>query len=245
MKNYSLIYLLCISLLFISCSPKIRVSASKSLPSLDADIPIAILGVPVEVPADADIVGTIKIGDNGLSVNCSYDAVISLASEQARSMGGNIVKLTEHKLPSAMGSSCHRIKAIVLFADNVERYMEDQSPDIDSLLLDEGVAVVHFYRSGGPGALVGYDVRVDDEVICRISNNSKESVKVKALGNTKFWASTESRDEVQINLQPGRHYYVRCGVDMGIVVGRPSLTLVDNITGEMESENIAVKTKIK
>jgi hypothetical protein len=53
-------------------------------------------------------------------------------------------------------------------------------------------------------------------------------------GKTFITAKTESRTGVTIEVEPGKTYYVRLRIGMGIVAGRPHLTLVDEEKGAKE-----------
>lgn len=57
-------------------------------------------------------IGIFEIKDGGLTYDCDYDKVKSLAKKKARKFGGNSVKILEHKLPDNW-STCHRIKFAV------------------------------------------------------------------------------------------------------------------------------------
>jgi hypothetical protein len=81
---------------------------------------------------------------------------------------------------------------------------------------------------------VSYDLRLDDTVVCRVNNKFKKTIKIRKYGHTTLWAKTETKDELPINIQPGREYYIRCAVTMGAFVGHPSLELVDTNTGRTE-----------
>ncbi len=104
-------------------------------------------------------------------------------------------------------------------------------------------ALLHIYRFGGAGALVGYDIHLGDEVICRAKNKWKTTIEIRKYGHNMIWATTESKIELPINIEMGREYYVRCGIKMGIAVGRPTLDLVDNTTGKFEFDSIVSKNK--
>jgi hypothetical protein len=56
-----------------------------------------------------------------------------------------------------------------------------------------------------------------------------------------LWAKTETREEIPINIELGREYYVRCSVRMGAFVGRPQLELVDPQFGKYEFDKIPWK----
>ena len=98
-----------------SCSPTINSKLFMDRGILPSEETVVVYKVNEPVPNGADTIGTLKIGDSGFTSNCSYDTVIGIAKSEARWMGGNIVKLTEHKPPMPSGSSCHRIKADVLY----------------------------------------------------------------------------------------------------------------------------------
>ena len=104
---------------------------------------------------------------------------------------------------------------------------------------DWDYALLHVYRPGSlKGAVIGYDVHLGDELIGRVKNKWKTTVEVRDFGQSTVWARTESKTEIPINLERGREYYVRCGVKMGIAVGRPSLELVSKRTGKPEFDAI-------
>ena len=49
-----------------------------------------------------------------------------------------------------------------------------------------------------------------------------------------FWGITEARDSVEINMQKGEEYFVRCAITIGIEVGRPELNFTPNHIGAEE-----------
>jgi hypothetical protein len=68
-----------------------------------------------------DIIGEITMKDGSLALMCDYDLVVQEAIDQAKIMGGNILRIYEHKKPDFM-STCHRIKAKVLRVKEAWRY---------------------------------------------------------------------------------------------------------------------------
>lgn len=233
MKQFS--YLL-ILYFFTACGPKVNTTFTKNYAPLDYREEVLVLDVQAPIPDNADNLGTIKIGDTGFSTDCDWNAVIEKAKLEARKVGGNIIKIIEHKPPTTMGSSCHRITAYVLRLDNIENYIASEVPG--DVVLDMDYALLHIYRFGGAGALVGYDIHLGDSVICRAKNKWKTTIMIKKDGYNTIWAKTESKVEVPINIQMGHEYYIRCGIKMGFAVGRPTLDLVDNRTGKPEFDSI-------
>jgi hypothetical protein len=227
--------ILWVLLMLASCSPKVSKTITKSYAPLDFQEEVLVLDRGTPIPDGAEIMGTIKIGDSGFTVECDYRTVIETAKIEARKVGGNAIKVTEHKPPSG-GSSCHRIKVAVLLIENTEELWAaikkaDEAADWDYALL-------HFFRFSGAGQLVGYDIHLGNVVICRARNNWKTTVEIRIFGRNTLWASTEAKTEIPINIEPGREYYIRCGLGYGIMVGRPTLQLVDKNTGKAEFASI-------
>ena len=223
-----------------SCNPKISTSLDKNYPPLDYKQEVVVIGLDQPVPDGAEILGQIKVGDNGFTTNCSYDAVIEKAKLEARKAGGNAIKITGHKFPSAMGSSCHRIKAEILRINNIEKLASQEE---DEVLKNVDYAILQVYRYSGMGALVNYDLYLGDSVICRIKNNFKTTLHIKKEGLNTLWAKTEAKVEIPVNLKYGKEYYLRCSVKMGAFVGRPKLELVDSKIGKEEFESFKAKNQ--
>lgn len=241
MKKSSILLIGCTFVLFSSCAPKISTAISKSYATLDFREEVNVLGLAEDVPANSEELGVIKIGDTGFSTNCDWDVVIDKAKTEARKVGGNAIKITEHIPPSVFGSSCHRITAKILKVDSTENIARSFS--VDSTLLDADYALLHVYRHSGAGALVGYDLYLGDTVICRVSNNWKKTIKIKKDGLNTLWAKTEVKKEIPVNIKFGNEYYIRCSVTMGAFVGQPKIEIVDNQTGKAEYQSIRLKKK--
>ncbi|MDC7217994.1 MAG: hypothetical protein PQJ28_03120 [Spirochaetales bacterium] len=185
------------------------------------------------IPEAAIQLGEIKIGDTGFSTNCTWEVVIEKAKEEARKAGGNAIKITEHRPPSVMGSSCHRIKAAILKLEDPDNYQNQITEPIS----DDAFATLNVYRYSGAGALVNYDLHLGDSTICRVKNKFKTSIQITKEGMNTIWAKTESKAEIPIDIEMGRTYYIRCGIKIGFFVGQPSLELVDYSTGKNEFES--------
>lgn len=228
-----------IILLFAACSPKVTTKIAKSYPALSYDSEIAVLAVTQQQPDNAELLGELKIGDAGLSTKCTYEDAIAHAKLEARKIGGNMLKLTEHKLPSAIASSCHRISAKILrVPDNGEWLLVKEEE-----LLDVDYAIINVYRHGGMGSLIAYNINLGDSTICRVKNNYKTTIHIKKEGLNTLWAKTESKTELPINLVNGKQYYLKCGISMGAFVGRPTLELVDSDRGKAEFEALKAKNQ--
>lgn len=226
-------------LLISSCSPKVSTSISKHYTALDYREEVAVFMPGDESPKDAELIGTVKIGDSGFSTDCGLDVAIAKAKEEARKAGGNAIKVTRHKAPSFWTSSCHRIKADILKIDASLIVKADEPAS--SLPPDADYALLHVYRTSGTGPLINFDLHLGDTVICRVKNKWKETIMIKKEGLNSLWAKTEAKAEIPVKIEFGNEYYIRCSVTMGAFVGRPKLELVDRKTGKFEFDAIENK----
>lgn len=241
MRKFCILFnLLFISIIFSSCNPKVITDLTKTYPPVDFREDIIVIGLEQDEGENWEELGIVKVGDSGFSTNCGYDLVIEKAKLEAMAAGGNAIKVIEHKLPSALGSSCHRIVAKILRIENIEDF---KSVEVEEELLDVDYAVINIYRYGGAGVAVSYDLYMGDSLICRVKNNFKTTVHVKTTGHTVLWAHTEAKVEVPVHIQLGKEYYLRCGLTMGVFVGHPSLELVDKKTGKSEFESFNAKNR--
>ncbi len=109
--------------LIVGCSPKIILNkSSESLyPKVEYGEPFALLEEDTVSIADQFLLGKIRFRKQGYTVNCDYKAVIRLAVNEAKSIGGNCLVITEHKVPE-IGNTCHRIKGTVYRIPNPKKY---------------------------------------------------------------------------------------------------------------------------
>lgn len=224
-------------ILFNACNPKVTRNIQSNLPPLDFKQDVVVIELNQQKPENAEVLGVLKIGDSGFTTNCDYALVLDMAKTEARKVGGNAIKIEEHKLPG-FSSTCHRIKASVLKIANIESFVPKQEEEV---ILDVDYAIVNVYRSSGVGALVNYDLHLSDSVICRVKNNFKTTLHIRKDGLNSIWARTESKAIIPVDLKMGKTYYIRCGIAMGAFVGRPTLELVDRKIGEAEFQTIKTK----
>ena len=110
------------TVLFASCSPKVTNSLAFSKPPLESVDEVVVIEQDMAAPANAQMLGSIKVGDSGFTsaANGTYDKVIAILKSQARLYGGNVIKITSHQAPDLI-SNIHRVSADVY-------YVEDFSP---------------------------------------------------------------------------------------------------------------------
>jgi hypothetical protein len=112
-------YSLLISTLFVvSCSPKISSSIVKKYSPLVSTENVLVIEQNDSVPASSENLGTVRVGDAGLTVSCDYLNVLEAAKLEARKVGGNAIKIVVHQYPD-FASSCHRITADILKVSNL------------------------------------------------------------------------------------------------------------------------------
>lgn len=234
MKKLISILILTTVIVITSCNPKVSINVKKDLPPLDFRERVILIGKYQQEPDSSELIGQVKVGDNGFTTNCSYEVVLEYAKIEARKVGGNAIKIIKHKLPTATGSSCHRITADIYKLTNIEKYIVKEEQEIKE---DLDYAILNIYRYNGYGSLIGYDLHLGDSVICRVKNNFKSTIRIKSEGLHTLWAETESTAEVKVNFEHGREYFLRCGMSMGVFVGQPKLELIDGKSAQSEFES--------
>jgi hypothetical protein len=224
-----------LALCAVSCAPKVKTNLSSKHPSLHYDEEVIVLEKSDSLPASSEILGTVKVGDSGMSTKCNFTEVLAKAKEQARIAGGNSIRIVEHKSPDFM-SSCHRIVAEVIRVDTESLKGMAAKDDVVDPTMD--YSVLNVYRPRGTGGLVSYNLYLGDSLLCRVTSKSRHQIKIKKTGSAELWAKTESKASIPIQLVNGKQYYLRCSVAMGVMVGRPSFELVNAAIGKKEIATI-------
>ncbi|WP_396179317.1 hypothetical protein [Flavobacterium sp.] len=238
MKNLALLFS---ALIIVSCATSVKSKLAKTnYQRLDPGRAVIVLNIEDQVPSDSEFIGDVKIGDSGFTKDCGYNEVVSDAVSAARSAGANIVHIVEIKKPTALGSTCYRVKAKMyrnfdsesLATITNKRDLKNKS----RLPEDADYALIHFYRpSSGAGYLLGYKIKnINDSVVGRLRNGEKFVFKTKNFGYHKFYGVLETKEEININVEKGKEYFVRCSVNMGVVLGRPEINLIENYIGMKE-----------
>lgn len=238
MKKLSILLLLA-GVFLEGCSPKVVSNVNKNYQALEASAEVVVLGEDAQVPADAELIGQLKVGDTGFTINNgSYEDVVALAKEKARQAGGNILKITEHKAPDGFFSTIHRIKADIFRVDDIRALAQEQRQVEESMNpAHPDYAVIYFYREAGVAPLVTYDVHIGEEKVYRSKSGSGAEVKIYDAGEVMIWAKTESKEILPLDIKLGGEYYVRCSVTTGLLVGRPAFEKVSPSSGKVEYES--------
>jgi len=100
-----------LAILLIACQPMAKVYPGKyahTYEPLDLSEPFTLIEVDTVSLENAHRIAGIRIGESGMTVNCSYNSVISLAEQKARSLGGNCFVVKQVVWPDAW-STCYRV----------------------------------------------------------------------------------------------------------------------------------------
>jgi hypothetical protein len=90
---------------------------------------------------------------------------------------------------------------------------------------DKGI--VYVYRSGSMlGGAVHYDVHAAEEVVCDLIRNGYCLYYAKP-GELELWGKTESKSSITIDVKSGQEHFVKGGVTMGFLIGRPNFSEVN------------------
>jgi hypothetical protein len=97
---------------------------------------------------------------------------------------------------------------------------------------DKGL--VYIYRPGSfIGGGVSYDVKIGETPITTLYTGGYYPYFSKP-GEVEFWAKTESKSSVTLDVKPGQTYYIKGTVGVGFIVGRPHLMVVEPNVAETE-----------
>lgn len=198
---------------------------------------IVVLEVADQVPPGAKLLKSIRAG-GGLA-ECSYHDAVHNAKIKAKSAGGNVLKITEVRCPNGVSPN-FKVLADIYSVEDVAPVFAYKSAKLDSCVksLIRGnapFALLYVYREKSDfGALINYRLHVEDSVVCNVANNSANVVRIYHTGKTNIWARTEARRDVNLLVEPGKVYFLKCSVGIGAFVGEPVLKLMSAAEGYQE-----------
>lgn len=197
---------------------------------------VIMLPLRIQAPAIAKKIGTIKAGNNATETHCDYEQMVKEVKDKARAMGGNIVKITKLAEPAFI-SKCYRIEADVYYISELPANLIPKTNDaITSISGKQDHAVLYIYRLKDTVAFASsYHLHLNnDSVICTVKSKSRDSVSIYKEGLVTLWAETEKKAELKLNIQFGKVYYIRCGLQGGEIRMVPKMEIVDKAEGEKE-----------
>lgn len=96
-------------------------------------------------------------------------------------------------------------------------------------------AILYIYRPKSKKiSFASFTINVNDSAVCKIKSNERYTVKVYKFGTIHFWAKSESRSDLDVNVQMGKEYYIKCKVKKGFAGEVPNLIQMDAETGKAE-----------
>jgi len=105
---------------------------------------------------------------------------------------------------------------------------------------------IFIYRGGQlTGSLANWTIYVDEQKLCKLSNNRYIQVPVKP-GKHQVTAKLsgvsvmKKETEVEIDAEPGGSYYVACNVKQSITRARLEMIEVTKSTGTKQMENMSM-----
>ncbi len=102
--------------------------------------------------------------------------------------------------------------------------------------------LVYIYRPDSiMGAAIHYDVYAGDVKLCDLVRGGYCTYLAKP-GELEIWGKTEAKGSVTVDVKAGQEHYVKGGLSVGVFVGHPNLTIVDQIVGSKEIEECKLLT---
>lgn len=225
------------------CAPKISTLLEGTpLTALAPDAQVLVLGVNDVSPAGCPSLGTLRVGDNGLTVNCGFDRMLEEAKGRARKAGANVLKLT-YIIEPDMSSTCYRLTAELLVAPDLkvlEASLQRQRQEADKSRLPAGTpyALLYVYRPSAFGAeAVSYDLHLNDSVVYRARYDTRTVIRLSKPGPVILWTKATS-PRLTLEVEPGKEYFVRCGVATGGFSPQPVIGFVSTRQGRLEYEQV-------
>ena len=107
---------LCLCVIIISaCGVSNKMYVAQIATPLPPTTFVEVIGANVSIAPGAKMLGSGNVTDSGMTAtrNCTYAKVVEQAQANARTMGGDLIVITDHIEPTFIVSSCHRIKYTV------------------------------------------------------------------------------------------------------------------------------------
>jgi uncharacterized protein YlaN (UPF0358 family) len=108
----------------------------------------------------------------------------------------------------------------------------------------DGNAGLYIYRSFGPGTALKKDIWIDNKCIGETAPSVFFYEEVK--GNEEHKISTESEfspNDLQLNTEIGKNYFIKQYIKMGVFVGGANLELVQEEEGKKDISGLEMAVK--
>ena len=212
---------------------------------------VMVLGLDQPVPESSKLLGKMKIS-NEVDTIWGYEQLIGEAKIRARRAGGNIIKITEivNRLTDILNpfvvKILNQIKVDVYFYENMSDMATAQKLVQDSITKSKfkdnpTFAILYVYRPKNLFASsIGYDIYLNDSIICRAKNNSKYEIKIYKEGKMEIGAKRKSRQIKTFDIKLGEEYFFKCEIvpDFKRAGTKPDFNLIDKSRGRIEYEAV-------
>lgn len=103
------------TILFSGCRLYKSVEVKSARSSYHGEVEVVQKGEPAP---DGKFIGVVYVGDDYLTaMKCDYQTVLRVVKKEAAKIGGNVIHITEHILPTGLMNACHAMKANVYYVE--------------------------------------------------------------------------------------------------------------------------------
>lgn len=103
------------------CAPKVITQSTSQATPTSATEGFLVIKETETFSGPAQELGDIRVKDSGFSFICDYETAVALATQRARQLGANVLRIYEHQQPGMM-STCHQIGAKALRVADLTPY---------------------------------------------------------------------------------------------------------------------------
>jgi hypothetical protein len=231
------------SLLLSGCAPSIITQLNgPAATALAPDVPVTVLTADEYRPTGCDLLAKVFVGESGTTLNCGLERMMAEALRQTRQAGGNVLKINQI-IPPSWASSCYQIIGEAFYAQDIPAMQAELSrrraaDEKSQLPAGTPYALLYAYRPAGLGAkAVSYDVRLNDSVVYRARYDTRSVIRLTKPGSVTLWAENSSTP-LTLEVEPGKEYFLRCGLQGAAHKPQPLLNFVSTRQGRLEYEGV-------
>lgn len=239
--------LLSLTLIFfiLGCESKIGKSLiNNNYAPLDFHTELIILNDIEIIPKDIEFIGEITIKDTGANSPCGFAKAFEDVKYNAKMAGANVIVLTDISTIN-LSNTCYRISASLFRAMDkssklaIQKNIEKKNKS--RLSEDADYSVIYFYRPvTGYNLSSRYEIQMNQEPssLGKLSSGDRFYFKTKKFGKTKFWIKKNEAFPIEIDVKRGQEYFVKCAVNLELIINELEIKLMETHFGKKEYELI-------